>query len=221
MPRDGRKIIDLTGQRIEHFVIIGKTEKTYKGKQPIWKCRCDCGQEFEKPSKYLKYGRTIDCGCGHNERVRKNHTTHGMSGNGKKPPRIYRIWATMKARCRYSTTNNYEHYGGRGIRVCDEWLGKEGFQKFYDWALKNGYNDNLTIDRIDVNGNYEPNNCRWVTFKVQENNRRNNTLVKYEGQIYTLSELSELLGIPEWKVSRMYKDSIIQRKSAGKRGLNK
>ena len=99
----------------------------------------------------------------------------------------------MKQRCYYEKHMHFKHYGGRGIRVCDEW--KDDFQAFYDWALPNGYADNLTIDRIDVNGNYEPSNCRWADIITQENNRTNNRKFEYDGEVLTLSQIARKYGI--------------------------
>lgn len=118
----------------------------------------------------------------------KNHLKHGMRNT-----RIYNIWRSMNQRCSNPNTINYHRYGGRGIKVCDEW--KNDFLAFADWALANGYADNLTIDRKDVNGNYEPSNCRWSTTKEQQNNKRSNRIVEWNGASHTLGEWSEITGI--------------------------
>lgn len=107
--------------------------------------------------------------------------------------RLYRTWCNMKGRCYRKTMKRYNMYGGRGIKVCDEW--KKSFICFADWALTNGYQDNLTIDRIDVNGNYEPNNCRWVSNLEQQSNRTNNRFIKYKGETKTLSEWARLFNL--------------------------
>lgn len=114
--------------------------------------------------------------------------THGGTGT-----RLYRIWQNMKARCYRESARGYENYGGRGISICQEW--KDDFLSFKNWAYSNGYNESLTIDRIDVNGDYSPNNCRWVTNKEQQNNRRDNRIYEYGRKTLTLSQWSELLGI--------------------------
>ena len=116
-----------------------------------------------------------------------NTGTHKMSYT-----RIYKTWQGMKSRCSYMNDRHYKDYGGRGIKVCDGW---QEFEPFYRWAMANGYSDNLTIDRIDVNGNYEPSNCRWADRKSQANNRTNNKVIEYKNERHTLSEWSEILCI--------------------------
>lgn len=116
-----------------------------------------------------------------------NHYKHGM-----RETRLYNIWRSMRQRCNNPKTRNYKNYGGRGIRVCNEW---EDFQTFVKWAFQSGYNDTLTIDRENTDGNYCPENCRWTTYKKQNNNRRDNRLIEYNGEIHTLSEWSDIIGI--------------------------
>ena len=113
---------------------------------------------------------------------------HGMWGTS-----IYARWKHIKARCYNSNGKQYKDYGGRGIRVCDEWL--ENFEPFYEWAINNGYREDLTIDRIDVNGDYEPSNCRWVTAKAQQNNKRSNHFITYNNETHTLTEWAEKYNI--------------------------
>lgn len=115
-------------------------------------------------------------------------STHGMTGM-----RIHDEWRAMKRRCYIPSQRDYAHYGGRGIGVCEEW--KDDFQAFYNWAMANGYADNLTLDRKDANGNYEPSNCRWVTQKEQQNNRRNNNRITYNGETLTAMQFSEKYGM--------------------------
>lgn len=123
---------------------------------------------------------------------------HGMSNTP-----LYRAWDSMKARCYRKTTAPYKRYGGRGIKVCDEW--KYDFIAFKDWALANGYVEGLSLDRIDVNGNYEPSNCRWVSMKEQENNKRNNFRIEYNGKTHTMSEWSDIMGIPPMVLQHRFK----------------
>lgn len=107
--------------------------------------------------------------------------------------RLYSIYTSMKSRCYYKRNKEYKNYGARGIVICEEWL--NSFEAFYSWAMNNGYKDNLTIDRINVNGNYEPNNCRWVTMKIQNNNRRNNHYITYNNETHTVAEWASIKNI--------------------------
>ena len=122
-----------------------------------------------------------------NEKIGNLNKTHNKSKT-----RLHRIWAAMKSRCYNPKNNRYENYGGKGIVVCDEW---QDFEPFYDWAMSSGYRDDLTIDRIESSGNYEPSNCRWVTQKAQQNNRRNNHLIAYNGETHTLAEWAKITNI--------------------------
>ena len=132
----------------------------------------------------------------------------------KDKKRLIVIRHSMYCRCYYPTTNGYERYGGRGIKMCDEWINNP--QSFYDWAINNGYEERLSIDRIDVNGNYEPNNCRWITCKVQQRNKTNNRLVEYKGKLLTLAELAENHNIDY----RLLRERIIKQKWSVERAVS-
>lgn len=177
----GKKYGKLTVVGIEHFT------KNNGHQLYMWRCKCDCGNERLVSPTNLKNGVQVSCGC-----YRKNRQGANFRHGGSKD-RLYRIWQGMKDRCSNENTYYYKYYGARGISVCDEW--KDNFSSFRDWALSNGYTDKLTIDRIDCNGDYCPNNCRWATMKVQQNNRTNNHLISYNGETHTLSEWSEITGI--------------------------
>ena len=183
------KRIDLTGQKFERLKVI-RYAGTKKG-CAMWECQCKCGKKIITKGKYLRNGDTKSCGCLIKElaieRMKQRNTTHGMRNT-----RLYAIWHGMKQRTLEQTNKAYENYGGRGIEICEEW---KNFEKFKQWALKNGYEDGLTIDREDNNGDYCPENCRWATYKTQANNRSNNVLIEYNGETKTVSQWAEEKGI--------------------------
>lgn len=165
-----RKAELLTGQRFGRLVVTGKAEHDKHG-HACWNCICDCGKEIAATSSNLKSGNTKSCGCLHNEKLSKRNaetkTTHGMTRT-----RLHIIWCDMRARCSYEKDKCYHLYGGRGITVCEEW--QKSFTAFRDWALENGYSDNLTLDRIDNDKGYSPENCKWSTHAEQRRNQRRN-----------------------------------------------
>jgi len=156
-------LIDLTGQRFGRLTVMSEAER--KNKHRMWNCKCDCGGYTKVYDGSLKRGLTTSCGCYRREQNKKRSITHGESNT-----RLYSIWYNMKKRCYHKGVAGYDDYGGRGITVCDEW--KNSFETFREWALSNGYSDELTIDRINNEGKYEPNNCRWTTQIEQNYNTR-------------------------------------------------
>lgn len=184
-----RKAIDITGQRFGRLTVLRRVEGKSKG-HTSWLCVCDCGNKVVAYGENIRYGRTQSCGGLHKEVIKKCNSTHGETNT-----RLFHIWSNMKARCSNKNLGSWKNYGGRGISVCSDWM---RFEAFRDWALLNGYDENLTIDRIDVNGNYEPKNCRWTTMKEQARNKRNN--VVYKGKC--LSEWAEEMGIGLKTLSR-------------------
>jgi len=161
---------DLTGQRFGRLTVISECHEQQR-RYVRWICQCDCGNTTQPiPGCHLRSGNTKSCGCLHNDELRERMTVHG-----KKRTRLYGVWNTMKNRCFNAQRKDYRYYGGRGITVCNDW--KDNFQAFYDWAMANGYDPSAkqwecTLDRIDVNGDYTPENCRWVSMKEQSANKR-------------------------------------------------
>lgn len=153
-------------------------------------CICECGNKFISHRSSLVTGNTGSCGCLSREILLNRATTHGMSN-----ARIYGIWSDMRSRCNLSTNYNYFRYGGRGISVCRDWEGDLGFEHFNEWAINNGYTEDLTIDRIDNDGPYSPGNCRWTDMETQCNNRRNSRYLEYNGRTMTLAQWAKELGL--------------------------
>lgn len=180
---------NLVGRKYGRLTVLKKGEK--KGKRITWLCLCECGNKRIVTGENLKKGNTKSCGCYSLQRIKETNTTHGESKT-----RLFKILQKMKERCLNENSKHYIDYGGRGISICKEWLNKEsGYLNFKTWALQNGYKKNLSIDRINNDGNYEPKNCRWVSSKIQANNRRSNRFVEYKGQRKTVAEWAEIAGI--------------------------
>ena len=173
---------DISGQKFGKLLAINPVGS--KNNKTIWLCQCDCGKIAEVAGAYLRNGNTKSCGC-----ITKKH---GMFGT-----RIYNVWHTMKERCYVKKQISYPNYGGKGIKVCDEW---QDFIPFMEWAYANGYDENAprgqcTLDRIDPNGDYCPENCRWVDASVQANNKSTNVFLEYNGVVDTLSNHARRLGV--------------------------
>lgn len=189
---------DLTDLKVGKLKVIKRADNDSKGRV-MWLCRCECGNYKSINAYSLSKGITQSCGCLQRKQTSKANKTHGMANT-----RIYNIWCKMKERCYKRNSIEYHLYGGRGISICNEW--KNDFKSFYEWAVKNGYSDSLSIDRIDVNGNYEPTNCRWATSYEQNSNKRNNVVIEKNGERHTLSEWSRITGIDRRKISaRIFK----------------
>lgn len=194
-----KPIKDLTGRKFGRLTALHQTGER-KNNKAVWMCKCDCGNEYKVIGTQLTSGNTKSCGC----IVKK----HGMFGT-----RIYNVWHTMKERCYVKSQTSYPNYGGRGIKVCDEW---QEFIPFMEWAYANGYDENAprgqcTLDRIDPNGNYEPNNCRWVNSSVQANNKNTNVFIEYNGKLDTLTNHARNAGIkPTLAEDRMLKGKNVE-----------
>lgn len=180
---------EMINKRFGKLVVLKKTDK--KKYKTYFLCQCDCGNKTIVEYYSLIYGNTKSCGCLQKEKAKQLKSTHNDSKT-----RLYTSWCNMKARCYRKTMKRYERYGGRGIVVCDEW--KNSFITFKKWALENGYNESLTLDRIDVNGNYEPNNCRWISNLEQQSNRGNNRKITYKGETKALCEWARIYNL-KWK----------------------
>lgn len=206
MSKRMESVKNLKGMQFGRLLVLdvdqGRKRKTY------WRCLCECGNEKMVRSDALQDGSTKSCGCLKKEQNKVNLTanhSHKQSGT-----LLYKKWQGMKKRCYNESSEDYERYGGRGIGVCAEW--HNSFSGFYKWALQNGYKEDLTIERIDNSGNYEPNNCRFATTKEQSNNRRSNIVIHIAGVDYTLTEICEYLDLPF--------SSIWARYLRGTRGLD-
>lgn len=185
---------DEIGNRYGRLTVIKLEKATKRGRQ-YWLCKCDCGNEVVKDIGSMRRGKTKSCGC-----LRKEIIENGnMIKHGGSRSRLYYVWIDMKNRCNPSH-DSAKYYGARGIRVCDEWL--HDFQNFREWAYSNGYDENApygqcTLDRINVNGNYEPSNCRWVDMATQHRNTRRNRYIEIGGETKTIAEWSRTSGIAE------------------------
>lgn len=173
------KFIDLTGKRFNKLTVLNRIPT--KDGITRWECVCDCGNITNVRGSNLKNGSVKSCGCLIYEKHNTSHMSHTRLGN---------IYYDMKNRCTNPKDRAYSRYGGRGITICDEWLKSDNFFK---WALDNGYKDGLTLDRIDNNKGYSPENCRWATAKEQANNRRSCVMITYNGKTQNLMQWCEEL----------------------------
>lgn len=177
------KAKDLTGKKFGRLKCIKIAKKRFKGERVRWVCECFCGNIVEIFSDNLLSGNTKSCGCLDHEKT----TSHGMSNS-----RIYQLWSQIKQRCGNENNLHYKNYGGRGIRLCDDWM---SFKSFYDWAILNGYEDGLTIERLDNNKGYSPDNCTFITKSEQSKNRRVNYRVNINGSVMCLYDACKHLYI--------------------------
>lgn len=171
----------------------------------MWNCLCDCGNRKVVRGKSLTGGISQSCGCLQRELVGDRARKHGGFGT-----RLYAVWDSMRQRCLNENCHAFKNYGGRGIRICPEW---EDFSVFREWAIAGGYDENadrgeLTLDRIDVNADYTPDNCRWSNMAEQTSNRRSSIYLEYRGEKRTLKEWSELCGVRYETAWKRYKDGL-------------
>lgn len=194
------KYINIAGKRFGKLTAVKRAES--RNGKTRWTCQCDCGNVTIVDYWNLKSGNTTSCGCVHRESIR----THGEANS-----RLHGVWKNMKARCYYEGAEGYKNYGGRGISVCDEW--RNSFEAFRNWAYSNGYDDSkpmkeCTLDRIDANGNYCPENCRWVDFHTQALNKRKrktrNVLCVETGKIYRSAKDAEIdVGVNQNEINKV------------------
>lgn len=186
----GKRKYDLTGKKYNRLTVL---EYIKNGK---YRCMCDCGKECVVSGTALVKNRAYSCGCYKDERIGNLNRRHGGCGT-----KLYAVWNAMKARCENKNDYHYKWYGARGIHVCDEW---RKFDDFQSWALSNGYKEGLTIDRINVDEGYSPENCRWDTMDEQANNKSTNIKLDYNGQRFTVKEVSAMTGLKrqtiEWRL---------------------
>lgn len=205
---------NLIGSRFGRLLVIKEAGRS-KRREKLWLCKCDCGNEKITPTSYLTSGDTSSCGCYRKESELNNLSKFWKKSSIKKEyPRLYRIWIGMKTRCYNKNDKSYRYYGARNIKVCNDW--KNNFIRFKDWAISNGYKDDLTIDRINVDGNYEPQNCRWITIQEQNNNKRNTIIVTLNRETNNIKYFSDKYNIEPQKIrdriKSNYSDDIILQK---------
>ena len=196
---------DFIGKKFGRLTVVEYVGKD-KNKKSMFLCKCDCGKSKVVNRNNLVTGTTKSCGCIKVELLKSKSKKYSKNTHEK----LYNTWTGMKQRCYNSNAERYPIYGARGIEICDEW--KNSFVDFAEWALSNGYQEGLSIDRIDPNGNYEPSNCRWATIDEQSNNKRSSIKLVVDNQKMTVAELSKKLGVP---YSTMY-----SRVKAGKYATN-
>ena len=190
------RLKDLTGKRFGRLLVLERSKNNTNSNKPKWICKCDCGNIVEKSGNSLTNGKTKSCGCLKIEADHNRTKTHGDTAEGK-TSRLYVVWADIKQRCFNKNNTAYPYYGGRGIKMCDEW--RYNYSSFKEWSYANGYNDTFekyqcTIDRIDTNKDYCPENCRWVPMKIQGNNTRRNHILSFNGELHTIAEWADIIG---------------------------
>jgi len=180
--------LGIAGEKFNKLTVLNKTNEK-ANKTYLWLCECECGNLTKVKKWNITSGNTRSCGCLKVESIKKvgqQNISHGM-----RYTKIYKIWESMKRRCNNEKAERYASYGGRGITYCEEW---EKFDGFYEWVKESGYKEGLSIDRIDVDGNYEPSNCRWVTLEQQSFNKTNSRKVHYKDKELTIAELAKKTG---------------------------
>jgi len=191
---------DLTGRRYGRIVVVKRIGSRSRGikkqiKTPLWLCKCDCGRETQATSAELRTGDKRSCGCLAREILTARNMTHGDAHSGSLYFRLYHLWFGMLDRCENPHSDSYKDYGGRGISVCEEW---HDYPSFKMWAISNGYKNGLTIDRVNNDAGYSPDNCRWTNYTEQANNRRSCRYVTINGKTKTITEWCRIYGTNEY-----------------------
>lgn len=186
----GQKRNDLTGKIFGRWTVLERKGRVKT--QQMWLCRCECGTTKEISHTSLVCGKSLSCGCYHKNEMKERQTTHGMSKS-----RIYSIYYNMKRRCNNPNDKRFKDYGGRGIKICKEW--EESFTSFFQWSALNGYDETKSIDRIDNDKGYSPDNCRWTTIEFQRNNKRNTVYFEILGHKLSLKQWCDYMG---WNYSK-------------------
>lgn len=195
------KVLDLSNKKFYKLTVIRQVQS--KNHKTMWECICDCGNTTLVLTSNLTCGRVKSCGCLKNEKLIKRNTTHNL----RKTP-IYEVWKTMKQRCFNPNNSSYKNYGGRGISICKDW--KDNFISFYEWSMLNGYKKGLTIDRIDNNSNYCPENCRWVDRTIQANNTRWNKLITIGGKVDTRANWMRYFNLDDYNFNKQLKLGLLR-----------
>ena len=213
------RLSDLTWRRFGRLVAIHLTEK--RGKHNAWLCRCDCGKLVTVLVCNLITGNTKSCGCWKRELVSEQFSTHKDARPTVGKVRLYQIWCGIMSRCYNPHRRAYPNYGGRGVVACDEWRTYENFKA---WALSSGYTDELSIERVDPNGDYEPSNCTWIPKSEQSRNTRSNRWLEYKGERKILADWGRTFNMPEWTLRRRIKkygteQAFIMAEQTGRRGV--
>ena len=177
---------DLTGMKFGRLTVIGRVANNAEGRA-MWECQCECGLKKIVKGKNLINGATKSCGCMLKEHVGNLNHSHGMSNT-----KLYKKWQVMNTRCNNKNRDHAQWYMEKGIEVCEEW---RDFLNFYDWAMTNGYEDGLSIERIDINKGYEPKNCKWIQLKEQAFNKSNTHWITFQGKTQSLTKWAEEIGI--------------------------
>lgn len=191
--------LELTGQKFNRLTVIeyvGQNDRNLS----LWRCRCDCGNEIVRTGNAILQGHTKSCGCAKKCRHDVKKKKHGGSYDA-----LYDVWVQMRRRCHNPKSSAYSYYGGRGISVCEEWRDEgTGYISFRAWALQNGYTKGLTIERVDVNGNYCPENCKWIPKARQSDNTRRTIWIEYNGEKHNLKQWSRILGMSDETIRYRY-----------------